>query len=88
MPDLDDAVPLEGTPDLSDLTMVIINAETREGRQLSFMLMPDEHEKMAMVYTSLERDPVEVHTGDRVEPVATYSGIQLHQFAVKIEDVD
>lgn len=84
MADLEAAVPLEGTPDLSDITMVIINVETREGRQLSFMLMPDEHEKMAMVYTSIERDPVEV-SGD-AQVIRTYPGLQLHQFAVQITE--
>lgn len=37
MADLEDAVPAEQNPDLSDLTLVILNVETREGRQLSMV---------------------------------------------------
>lgn len=41
MDDLTQAVPAEEEPDLSDLTMVILNVETRDGRQLSMVWEPE-----------------------------------------------
>lgn len=64
MADLDDAQPLQGEPDLSDLAMVILNIETRDGQQLSFLLAPDEEVpgRMSMDH-SLDGDSfTETHT--------------------------
>lgn len=41
MADLDGAVPLDDVPDLSDLTAVILNVETSEGRQLTMIVAPE-----------------------------------------------
>ena len=37
MADLDDAQPIDFTPDLSDLAIVTLNVETREGAQYSIV---------------------------------------------------
>ena len=53
---------VEGEPDTSDLTMVVVNVETREGRQLTFILEASEGETLGMQhYTGIAGD-VRVHT--------------------------
>lgn len=85
MADLEDGVPLEGTPDLSDLVIVIINAETREGRQLSFAVYPDGMEKMSMEVKEEEYAREEITGDERVVRVIPHRNV--HQFTVTIEEV-
>jgi hypothetical protein len=84
MADLEDAVPLEGTPDLSDLALVIMNAETSEGRQLSFAMYPDGMEKCSMTYTDAEYNREEIMGDGKVIRVIPRRWV--HTFTVTIEE--
>lgn len=58
MADLSDAQPAEEKPDLSDLMIVTLNVETREGRQLS-MVWAAEDCKLALTDDSTMVDRID-----------------------------
>lgn len=67
-----DASGLDGTPveledqDLNDLTMVILNVETRSGRQLSFIIgLEDEDQTLKMRVATFERDATQIVDGQQ-----------------------
>jgi hypothetical protein len=87
MADLEDATPVEEEPDLSDLAMVIINVETREGRQLSFLLEPDDGFRLSLDYVLEDYDRLEVKVDEQEEPVRTLPARTIHNFKAQIEEV-
>lgn len=77
---------LEGTPDLSDIVLAIINVETREGRQLSFSMYPVQDEKMSATVTDEEHGRENVMSGDLDKPVRVIPRRRVHTFTVTVEE--
>lgn len=62
MADLEDAVPVDFTPDLSDLAIVTVNVETRDGAQYT-ILWAAEAGRLSMIQDEVDgSDPgLEIH---------------------------
>lgn len=81
MADLDDATILDEAPDLSDVVLITVNVETRDGGQYSFLMgLEDEAQQMSLLLTTAEQDALEIRGDDHV--IRTLPATQTHTIEI------